>query len=120
MLSKIKEYISLLPKVIDNADLIAEGIYNKLAESSLTEDEKLEIIKRKLICEGCIYNSKNAVNIKELNYKTTREDDHCIQCGCNIELKTHSLKSKCGIDAYNRRNPNKPQLALKWDTYPNN
>lgn len=116
MLNRIKEYISLLPRIIKNADLIAEGVINKLNESSLTENEKFEIVKRKLICEECPFNSKNAVHIKELNYKTERIDDHCIQCSCNIDLKTHSLESRCGLSVYNAKNPNN-QVPLKWESY---
>ena len=116
MLKAIKEYISLLPRVIDNAELIAEGILNKLNESSLSEEEKFEIVRRSLICKECPFNSENASKIKDLNYKSDRPDAHCIHCGCNIELKTHSLASKCGISVYNTKNPTK-QIPLKWESF---
>lgn len=113
-MSKIKEYIKLLPKAIANIDKVAEGFINdvKLEHGMLTQEEQEIIAGRRLICQECPYNSKKA---QELGiYKTDRTDYHCSLCGCLINKKTAALTENCGIEAYNFDNPNN-KLPLKWE-----
>lgn len=113
LLNSIKEYISLFPMAIKNADKIAESIWNTINKDSLTEDELKTIISRKLICEECPYNSKN---VTAEDFHTDRLDDHCIHCGCNIDLKVKCLSCRCGIEVYNLKNPTK-KLEVRWNIY---
>lgn len=118
-MSRLIEYLKLLPEGFKNRDLVFEGLVNKVKEKFklLPEDQQEEIIRRRVICEACPFNSENA---KELTgFKTDRIDKFCIHCNCNLELKTSSLQSKCGIDIWNRNNPEE-QMPLKWDIYNKN
>jgi len=61
--------------------------------------------------------SRNAVKGYEIDgktdvYKTDRDDDHCIWCGCPIASRTASLEMNCGIQNYNYEN--QADLPLKW------
>jgi len=86
--------MGLLREIWKNKDLIIDGIKNKYLT---TGDIKEEINKiadsRKVICSVCPFMSENAKKV--FNYKTQRFDKHCTKCGCNIDLKTHSLASSC-------------------------
>ena len=117
-MSKIGEYLKLIPRALKNAEKIVEGIVNevKLHNGSLPEDEQDEIIRRRVICIHCPFMSENAKLNPAINYKSDRDDKHCIYCLCNIDFKTASLQSNCGIETYNIKNPNKP-MALKWTRY---
>lgn len=114
-MSKLGEYLKLIPRGIANIEKVVEGhINNVLLEyGSLPEAEREEIIKRRVICAGCPYMS---VNAKEKGYKSERVDEHCTMCGCPIEPKTASLDSNCGIEHYNKKNPNN-RLPLKWTKF---
>lgn len=46
--------------------------------------------QRKTICDGCQWNSKNRVN-----YVTLRLDEHCTDCGCNLDAKRKCLSCEC-------------------------
>lgn len=112
-MGKLLEYIKLLPEGLKNIDKVFEGVVNavKMNYGGLTEEEQEIIIKRRLICEGCTFMSKNAV--KKGIYNTDRNDEHCIHCGCPIETLTASFQKNCGIEYYNENNPETP-LELKW------
>jgi len=112
----ITEYAALVPKFIQNPKDIIEGFANEIKNelNLLEEDEKEEILRRRLICEGCPFNSKNAKN--DGWYTTERIDDHCIHCLCNIEAKSSCLHCRCGIEFYNANNVNTP-IDLKWKEY---
>lgn len=115
-MSMLTEYIKLIPTVIKNRDKIAEGIITdvKLKYGKLSEDKQEEIMRRRAICVGCPFMSKNA---KEAGiYASDRPDEHCILCNCNIEYKTSCLSCNCGIEAYNAKNPKVP-MKLKWEVY---
>ncbi len=123
-MGKFTEYLKLIPKAVLNPEKIIEGVINdvKLKNGSLSEDKQEEIIRRRLICFDCPLNSINAQKSEEYKalygefYKTDRPDLHCSICSCNIELKTASLDSDCGLTAYNEKNPNNTQ-KLKWTYY---
>ena len=112
-MGKLAEYIKLLPEGIKNLSKVIEGIKNQVKmELGTISEEDLEIITgRRLICSTCPFNSKNAV--AKGFYRTDREDEHCIHCGCPLDTRTVSLESNCGIEKYNELNPKTP-LALKW------
>lgn len=118
-MSALIEYLKLIPKGIENASLILDGIVNrvKLNFGHLPSDEKEEIIRRMVICKSCPFMSANAVNDPSLNYKTDRADEHCSLCQCNIDLKTSSLDSNCGIEVYNKTVGIAMPLELKWTNY---
>ena len=95
-----------------------DGLKNevKLTLNNLSEEEQQVIAERRLICAHCPFNSSNAVSNPNLNYKTERLDEHCIFCGCNLQIKTASLISRCGIEAYNKQHPESP-MELRWEAY---
>lgn len=68
-----------------NVKHILAGIAN-----SIWVKEQVEEIAsyRYSICKSCPMNSKNAPG-------TLRPDEHCLECGCNLHLKTRSLDSVC-------------------------
>lgn len=105
--------------MIQNADKIVEGIQTntKLKNGNLPEDEQEEIIRRRVICAGCPFQSFNAQKLGI--YRGDRTDEFCTACSCDIEWKTSCLSCQCGLSAHNRRNP-KNQLPLKWDVYDKN
>lgn len=87
------------------------------------DHEKQQVISDRFdICVNCPYNSRNAKSSPEFyelhgkHYDTARPELHCSLCGCIIEYKTSSLHSNCGIEEWNKENPEK-QLTLKWTKY---
>jgi hypothetical protein len=110
--------ISLIGSALKNPLKIIEGIKNevKMKLGFLDKDEQDEIIKRRVICAGCVFMSENAKKDPIQMYKSDLVFDHCIHCLCSIELKTASLDSMCGLDAWNKKKPNN-QIPLKWNKY---
>jgi TPP-dependent indolepyruvate ferredoxin oxidoreductase alpha subunit len=123
-MSKFGEILKLLPKAIANPDKILEGWVNdlKLQKGNLPEDEIEEILRRKAICSACPFNSIQAktseeyFNITGKHYSTERTDLHCSSCSCNIDYKTSSLSSECGIYTLNENYPNQ-KTEPKWFPY---
>ena len=123
-MSKISEWVGLIPKAISNPEKIIEGMLNSVKNEFklLPEDEQEEIVRRRLICNSCPLMSLNATTSEEYktlygeNYKTDRTDLHCSCCGCNIQLKTSSFGSNCGLETYNTHNQDNVQ-KLKWTIY---
>jgi hypothetical protein len=120
----IKEWVKIAIKGIPNIDKIAEGFINdvRFQFNSLPEDKQEEIVKRRLICATCPFNSfraKESEEYKQLfgeSYKTDRTDLHCSICGCPVSTKTASLAVDCGMEEYNKNNPENQQ-PLKWIKY---
>lgn len=125
-MSKLTEWLKLIPEGIKDAPSLIEGVINdvKLEYGTLSEDAKEEIIKRRLICKSCPFNSENSRTSNEYkevtgsNYGASREDLHCAFCGCPISTRTASLSKACGITAWNKNHKNK--LPLKWEVYGKN
>lgn len=113
-MSKLSEYVKLIPNGIKNLSHIVEGITNqaKIELGIIPEHDLDVIIARRVICALCPYNSKNAT--KAGIYKSSRDDEHCIHCGCPILIRTASLEKDCGIEEYNKLNITKP-IPLKWE-----
>lgn len=116
MLKKWLEYAKLIPAGIQNIDKFIEAKITevKLANGNLPEDQIEEIVRRRLICEGCEFNSVNAKKLH--SYHTERQDLHCSFCKCEITTRTACLGCTCGIESYNRNHPNSPK-ELKWTNY---
>ena len=110
-MSKLSEYAALIPKGFTKTPAIIGAIVNQARmELGWISAEDLDIIiTRRMICAGCEYMSKNCPN-----YKTDRNDEHCIHCGCPITTRTANLKGNCGIESYNYSN--KEKLKLKWES----
>jgi 3'-phosphoadenosine 5'-phosphosulfate sulfotransferase (PAPS reductase)/FAD synthetase len=123
-MNKLSEYLHLISRGIPNADKILDGIIKnvQLKHNNLPENEKYEIIKRRIKCEECPFNSRNAKTSPEYmelygeHYKTHRAGFHCSACGCPIPVKTASLDSECGLQVYNNDHPDNIQ-ELKWNKY---
>jgi hypothetical protein len=123
-MSKLTEYIRLVPKGIPNVGNIIKGIINnvELKYGLLSKDQKDEIIRRRIICYGCPYNDINAKESKEYfdligtHYSSDRSDRHCSFCGCPINIRTSSLECDCGIEAWNSEHSDK-NIDLKWKRY---
>lgn len=113
---KLFEYLKLIPKGIKNADKLIEGIKNDsdFINGKLTKEEAEEIIRRRIICNECPFLSTNAVN--NGLYKTDRDDEHCSLCSCNKDWKTACLSCNCGIEEYNKQNPEN-KIDLKWTAF---
>lgn len=118
-MSKIGEYLSLIPRGIKNVPQILEAVTNQARmELGVMPKEKQDIIiGRRMLCATCPYMSVNAVNGYEIEgkiekYQTDRNDEHCIWCGCPIQTRTASLDSKCGLEVYNIEN--EANVPLKW------
>lgn len=123
-MSKITEYIRLLPRAIPNADKIVQAIITNVQyrNGTLSEDKKAELVRRRVICEGCPFMSKNSSTSEEYltlvgkHYNSVRSEPHCSFCGCGITKRTASFGSNCGIETWNEENPDK-QIPLKWTKY---
>lgn len=123
-MSRLIEYIKLLPEGLKNAPSVVEGIVNnvKLEFGTLDEDKKEEIVRRRVICKGCPFMSENAKSSKEYkellgsSYTSDRTDEHCTFCGCPLETRTASLTKPCGISSWNKNHKDNT-LTLKWEAY---
>lgn len=113
-MSYLSETLSLIVKGIPNIGKIAEGVKNQIKiELGTIPEADLEVITaRRLICLTCSFMSKNA-EVKGV-YKTDRNYEHCIHCGCPTATRTAALEANCGIEEYNKNNPDNP-MPLKWE-----
>lgn len=91
----------------------------KIQNGTLSDEELDIVLKRRITCEGCPFNSekaKTSEEYKELfgeHYTTDRKELHCSVCACMISKKTASLESNCGLESYNEKHPENEQ-ELKW------
>jgi len=120
-MSKISEYLKLIPKGLPNSISIIQGIVNnvQLKYGTLPEEAKDEIVRRRICCTTCPFNNTNAqiseeyFNVTTTHYKTKRTDFHCAMCSCPLEIRTASLYANCGIESWNEDHPLE-ELELKW------
>jgi hypothetical protein len=71
-----------------NFSQIYEGWKNNLLPSKEMKPLIEEVAKERIsICEGCEMHSKN--------FKTTRMDEHCRDCGCTLSAKVRCLSCEC-------------------------
>lgn len=108
------EYLKLIPEGIKNPKDVLEGHVNnvRLTLGSLPEEEQDEIIRRRLICEGCPNSSKNKQGAKDKGF------DYCTLCSCPLAAKTAALGAECGASIYNERHPEDQQPVL-WTRFKN-
>jgi len=117
----MKEYVDLVTKGLFNLDKVVEGIKNEIKNeyNMLSEDDKNIILSRRLVCHSCPFSSTVAQTSEEYfslfqkSYFSSRNDEHCSLCSCNIKLKTASLLSNCGAENYNLTHEDK--IPLKWE-----
>lgn len=97
----------MIPKIWANKAGILEGIKNRVFKNKDIE----ELAEHRLeICKNCIWYSENVKNkeytelsncitdIKSIDYiedTKKREDIHCVNCSCNLGLKTRCLSCVC-------------------------
>lgn len=121
--------LSVLTKAIldkENRKKIFEGIKTHVKNefNLLPEDEVEVITERRTLCSGCPFNSENAQTSEEYfslygeHFKKdkARPDLHCSICFCDIDWKTASMTSDCGLAYWNQEHPNNKQ-DLKWKAY---
>lgn len=116
-MSKLSEYLALIPKGLANPKQIVEGLLNniRLNNGDLPEHEQEEILRRRLICMACPEMSYNKIAAGEL--VTKRKEAFCVLCTCPIAGKTASLRSPCGAVYYNENHEDKKEV--KWEVYDN-
>ena len=116
-MSKLTEYLALIPKAFQSPKEIAKGWLNRVKEElgTLPEDEQSVIAIRRSICSECHYNSVNAKKL--VGYKTSRTEEHCTLCSCPLLAKTASLSSVCGAQYYNETHKDKEPLPVRWKAY---
>jgi hypothetical protein len=102
--------LKALPEGIANIDKVVEGHVNsvKMKYGDLPQDQQEEIVRRRLICQSCPYNTSN------MEGSTTK--NVCSMCGCPINAKTACLTCYCGIYSHNHNNP-ESILTPKWVPY---
>lgn len=61
------------------------NLFPPAALKELIQTTSLERLK---VCEDCPFHSKN-------HYTPIRPDDHCTDCGCNLDAKTKCLSCEC-------------------------
>jgi hypothetical protein len=123
-MSKLTEYINLAIKGLPYSMEILQSVVSnvQLKYNKLPEEERAEIIRRRVICATCPFMSKNAKTSEEYlfltgsNYKSARDNSHCAFCGCGIEMRTGALTKDCGIETWNKENPKKTS-PLKWTKF---
>lgn len=122
ILKTMGEYLSAVKAGIENGDKIIEALWVsaqiKQGNTNITPEAVAEIMRRKDICAGCPFNSVNAK--EQRNYSSSLPYDHCTLCQCRIggdNTKEYCLSCNCGMKAWNERNPDKPQMELKWTAF---
>jgi len=77
-------------------------------------------LRRKDICAGCPFNSRNAK--ANGSYTSSLPYEHCILCYCRIgydDSKEYCLSCKCGAHAWNKMHPDLKPLEVKWTSFGN-
>lgn len=113
-MSKLSEYLALIPKALGNPKQVIEGWVNvvRMEFNNLPDDEVEEIVRRRIICGSCEYMSKNVDNLE-----SKREEPFCTLCNCPIISKSSSLSSVCGAKWWNDNNLNEIPKEIKWLPY---
>lgn len=117
-MSKLSEYLALVPEGFKNITEVIDGLRNqlKMELGTIPKAHEEEIIRRRLICDACPFLSTNAT--KAGVYFSARKDEHCTMCGCPKATRTASLEAECGIATYNANPQNiNNKLPLKWEAY---
>ena len=74
-----------------NFKQIYEGWRNKIVPPAELRDTIQQVSAERIaICNSCVFHSKN-------HDTPLRPDDHCTNCGCNLDAKTKCLSCDCPI-----------------------
>lgn len=80
--------------LLDTLKGISEGVLN----SMFLDEQVEEIAKERLsICSTCPFNSEVA---RATGEDIFRKDNHCLDCGCNLTLKTRAMSQHCPKDKW--------------------
>ncbi len=109
-MSKWIELLKLVPKGLKNPQQVVEGVINNINLPSLSEEEQIEIARRRLICAQCPNMSGNKEGAKKKGF------DYCTLCSCPIVTKTAALSAICGAKTYNEKHPEAPEPIL-WTSF---
>ena len=92
-----------------NFGQIYEGWRNKIIPPADMKDMIQQVSRERLsICDNCPLHSKN--------HKTPlRPDNHCTDCGCNLEAKAACLSCSCPQDKWLAVVDDKQEEQLKKD-----
>ena len=135
VIKAIGEYVTMVKNGVKNGDKIIEAIrisakikeQEKLklagdnSESEISDEAVAEIMRRKEICAGCPFNSKNAA--VQRNYSSDLPFQHCTLCKCRIgtdDSKEYCLSCNCGMEVWNNKNKHLSPMQLKWTAFPKN
>lgn len=119
-MSKLIDYLTVVKNGIKNGDKIIEALsVSALVKNGKISEEALaEILRRKDICAACPFNSNNAPShglpVLDVDFQ------HCTLCTCRLggdDTKEYCLSCNCGIEVWNKRNPDKPPMPLKWSAF---
>lgn len=120
----IKTTYKAMLNVLKDPKLVIEGIRNdvKMNNGNLLQEDVNIIAERRAICLDCPFYSRNAFNNSQEIEAVTGEKfvfkphhmrgNYCELCLCDINYKTASLGSNCGIEVLN--NEKGLNLELKW------
>jgi len=119
-MSALKDYLTIVKNGIKNGDKIIEALaVASHAKTGNIEPEALaEILKRKELCAACPFNSENAA--RDRGYSSHVPYKHCTLCICRIggdDTKEYCLSCNCGMSEWNKRNPDKTPMELKWTAF---
>ena len=115
----VGEYLKAVKLGIQNGDKIIEAlaVAAQAKSGEINEEALAEILRRKDICAGCPFFSKNAKEAK--TYNSSLPYEHCILCYCRVgynDSKEYCLSCNCGATAWNEKNPNTP-IEVKWTAF---
>lgn len=72
-----------------------KGILEGINNSIFVKDSIEKIAEERIsICRTCPYNSEVA---RANGDSIMRKDEHCLNCGCNLHLKTRALSAQCPL-----------------------
>lgn len=88
-----------------------EGVKNTYFPPSEIKEEIEGVAASRIeICKGCEFYSPNAI---KKGYQTIRPDDHCLDCGCNLQFKTRCLACHCPVEKWAAILTEKEEEVLK-------
>jgi hypothetical protein len=97
-----------------NFKQIYEGYKNLLVPSSEIRETISNVRQERLaICNDCPFHSKHHTT-------PLRFDDHCTDCGCNLDAKSSCLSCSCPKEKWMALTTQDEEDALKQEIHDNN
>lgn len=94
-----------------NFKQIYEGWRNKLVPPAHLRDTINKVSEERLeICKDCEWHSSK-------HNTPTRPDDHCTNCGCNLDAKSKCLSCSCPLDHWGSVIEYEDEQKFKQDAY---